>query len=140
MIYDGTVAGFLWRLVRRTEQVWGDWEPEYLWQSGWSHGRISLLSYSHPLIETGGLNNVVMYSVQVGNVYVQFREEEQAANALKNLTGRFYAGKFLFLRAISDIKYLNGGERRTCHVWICIIGSRGITRPNQECSIEHPSL
>lgn len=29
---------------------------------------------------------------QVGNVYVQFREEEHAANALKNLTGRFYAG------------------------------------------------
>ncbi|XP_027159473.1 splicing factor U2af small subunit B-like isoform X2 [Coffea eugenioides] len=27
----------------------------------------------------------------VGNVYVQFREEEQAANALKNLTGRYYA-------------------------------------------------
>ncbi|VFQ67207.1 unnamed protein product [Cuscuta campestris] len=29
----------------------------------------------------------------VGNVYVQFREEEQAANALKNLSGRFYAGR-----------------------------------------------
>ncbi|KAM3398056.1 splicing factor U2af small subunit B [Capsicum galapagoense] len=29
----------------------------------------------------------------VGNVYVEFREEEQAANALKNLTGRFYAGR-----------------------------------------------
>lgn len=29
----------------------------------------------------------------VGNVYVQFREEEYAANALKNLTGRFYAGR-----------------------------------------------
>ncbi|XP_042515416.1 splicing factor U2af small subunit B-like isoform X2 [Macadamia integrifolia] len=27
----------------------------------------------------------------VGNVYVQFREEEHAANALKNLNGRFYA-------------------------------------------------
>ncbi|GMP50067.1 hypothetical protein CsSME_00016830 [Camellia sinensis var. sinensis] len=27
----------------------------------------------------------------VGNVYVQFREEEHAANALQNLTGRFYA-------------------------------------------------
>uniref|UniRef100_A0A0V0H015 Putative ovule protein n=1 Tax=Solanum chacoense TaxID=4108 RepID=A0A0V0H015_SOLCH len=36
----------------------------------------------------------------VGNVYVQFREEEQAANALKNLTGRFYAGKFLFFQTI----------------------------------------
>ncbi|XP_028776937.1 splicing factor U2af small subunit B [Neltuma alba] len=29
----------------------------------------------------------------VGNVYVQFREEEHAANALKHLTGRFYAGR-----------------------------------------------
>ncbi|XP_050367339.1 splicing factor U2af small subunit B-like [Argentina anserina] len=29
----------------------------------------------------------------VGNVYVQFSEEEHAANALKNLTGRFYAGR-----------------------------------------------
>ncbi|KAF5183574.1 Metacaspase-1 [Thalictrum thalictroides] len=29
----------------------------------------------------------------VGNVYVQFREEEHAANALQNLTGRFYAGR-----------------------------------------------
>ncbi|XP_026414229.1 splicing factor U2af small subunit B-like [Papaver somniferum] len=29
----------------------------------------------------------------VGNVYIQFREEEHAASALKNLTGRFYAGR-----------------------------------------------
>ncbi|XP_010278242.1 PREDICTED: splicing factor U2af small subunit B-like [Nelumbo nucifera] len=29
----------------------------------------------------------------VGNVYVQFREEEHAANALRNLTGRYYAGR-----------------------------------------------
>ncbi|XP_077230063.1 splicing factor U2af small subunit B-like [Tasmannia lanceolata] len=29
----------------------------------------------------------------VGNVYVQFREEEHAANALRNLSGRFYAGR-----------------------------------------------
>lgn len=29
----------------------------------------------------------------VGNVYVQFREEEEAANALRNLTGRYYAGR-----------------------------------------------
>ncbi|KAF3455108.1 hypothetical protein FNV43_RR05556 [Rhamnella rubrinervis] len=29
----------------------------------------------------------------VGNVYVQFREEEHAANAVQNLTGRFYAGR-----------------------------------------------
>ncbi|KDO45603.1 hypothetical protein CISIN_1g024141mg [Citrus sinensis] len=30
---------------------------------------------------------------EVGNVYVQFREEEQAARALKSLSGRFYAGR-----------------------------------------------
>ncbi|KAM0996753.1 hypothetical protein ACFX14_006816 [Malus domestica] len=29
----------------------------------------------------------------VGNVYVQFREEDHAANALRNLSGRFYAGR-----------------------------------------------
>ncbi|KAE9463399.1 hypothetical protein C3L33_04688, partial [Rhododendron williamsianum] len=29
----------------------------------------------------------------VGNVYVQFSEEEHASNALKNLTGRYYAGR-----------------------------------------------
>ncbi|KAM6593980.1 hypothetical protein CsatA_001683 [Cannabis sativa] len=29
----------------------------------------------------------------MGNVYVQFREEEHAANALRNLTERFYAGR-----------------------------------------------
>ncbi|KAL8255639.1 hypothetical protein R6Q59_030706 [Mikania micrantha] len=29
----------------------------------------------------------------VGNVYVQFREEEYAAKALQNLSGRFYAGR-----------------------------------------------
>jgi hypothetical protein len=34
--------------------------------------------------------------LQVGNVYVQFREEEDAANALRNLTGRFYSGEALF--------------------------------------------
>ena len=33
----------------------------------------------------------------MGNVYVQFREEEHASNALKNLTGRFYAGQILLL-------------------------------------------
>ncbi|XP_074304421.1 splicing factor U2af small subunit B-like [Silene latifolia] len=29
----------------------------------------------------------------VGNVYVQFREEEHAGEAVRNLTGRFYAGR-----------------------------------------------
>lgn len=31
--------------------------------------------------------------MQVGNVYVHFREEEQAANALRGLNGRYYAGQ-----------------------------------------------
>ncbi|KAG8057230.1 hypothetical protein GUJ93_ZPchr0002g24464 [Zizania palustris] len=29
----------------------------------------------------------------IGNVYVQFREEDQAAKALQSLTGRFYSGR-----------------------------------------------
>lgn len=33
---------------------------------------------------------------QVGNVYVQYREEEEAADALRNLSGRFYAGMIPF--------------------------------------------
>lgn len=36
-------------------------------------------------------------SSQVGNVYVQFQEEEQAAAALQALSGRFYAGRHLQL-------------------------------------------
>ena len=35
---------------------------------------------------------ILQFCGQVGNVYVQFREEEHAANALKNLSGRYYAG------------------------------------------------
>lgn len=30
-------------------------------------------------------------------MYVQFREEEHAANVLRNLTGRYYAGYFKIL-------------------------------------------
>lgn len=40
--------------------------------------------------------------LQVGNVYVQFREEEHASNALKNLTGRYYAGKNLLLLLLGN--------------------------------------
>ena len=36
----------------------------------------------------------------MGNVFVQFREEEHASNALKNLTGRFYAGQILLLFSV----------------------------------------
>lgn len=45
---------------------------------------------------------------QVGNVYVQFREEEHAANALKNLTGRYYAGINLFRSIHLNFKFPNG--------------------------------
>ena len=30
--------------------------------------------------------------MQIGNVYAHFREEDQAAAALRGMTGRFYAG------------------------------------------------
>ncbi|KAF4403140.1 hypothetical protein G4B88_027911 [Cannabis sativa] len=40
-----------------------------------------------------GFISTVACTVYVGNVYVQFREEEHAANALRNLTERFYAGR-----------------------------------------------
>lgn len=50
----------------------------------------------------------------VGNVYVQFREEEHAANALRNLNGRFYAGYYVitiafFVVIFSFINQLLGG-------------------------------
>lgn len=38
---------------------------------------------------------IYVHNLQVGNVYAQFREEEHAAAALQNLSGRFYAGKFI---------------------------------------------
>lgn len=38
------------------------------------------------------VTSLVYGFLQVGNVYVQFREAEHAAEALQNLTGRFYAG------------------------------------------------
>lgn len=43
---------------------------------------------------------------QVGNVYAQFREEEHAANAVQNLTGRFYAGK---------AEFVSSGQLISCH-------------------------
>ncbi|KAI3965933.1 hypothetical protein MKX01_010890 [Papaver californicum] len=46
----------------------------------------------------------------VGNVYVQFRKEEHAANALKNLTGRFYAGRPI----IVDFSPLTDFREATC--------------------------
>ncbi|KAE8691043.1 Splicing factor U2af small subunit A [Hibiscus syriacus] len=46
----------------------------------------------------------------VGNVYVQFREEEHAANALKNLTGRFCAGRLI----IVDFSPVTDFREATC--------------------------
>ncbi|XP_022752612.1 LOW QUALITY PROTEIN: splicing factor U2af small subunit A-like [Durio zibethinus] len=46
----------------------------------------------------------------VGNVYVQFREEERAANVLKNLSGSFYAGHPI----IVDFSPLTDFREATC--------------------------
>ncbi|KAK3005801.1 hypothetical protein RJ639_016267 [Escallonia herrerae] len=55
----------------------------------------------------------------VGNVYVQFREEEHAASALKNLTGRFYAGQPIFVdfSPVTDFREAMCGvyEENTCN-------------------------
>ncbi|XP_021774167.1 splicing factor U2af small subunit B-like isoform X1 [Chenopodium quinoa] len=46
----------------------------------------------------------------VGNVYVQYREEEEAANAHRNLTGRFYAGRLI----IVDFSPVTDFREATC--------------------------
>ncbi|XP_002527446.2 splicing factor U2af small subunit B [Ricinus communis] len=46
----------------------------------------------------------------VGNVYVQFREEEDAENALRNLSGRFYAGRPI----IADFSPVTDFREATC--------------------------
>ncbi|CAM6083086.1 unnamed protein product [Calypogeia fissa] len=46
----------------------------------------------------------------VGNVYVQFQEEEQAAAALQALTGRFYAGRPI----IADFSPVTDFREATC--------------------------
>ncbi|KAM3398974.1 splicing factor U2af small subunit B [Capsicum galapagoense] len=57
----------------------------------------------------------------VGNVYVQFREEEQAANALKNLTGRFYAGRPI----IVDFSPVTDFREATCRQYEENVCNRG---------------
>lgn len=57
----------------------------------------------------------------VGNVYVQFREEEHAANALKNLTGRFYAGRPI----IVDFSPVTDFREATCRQYDENTCSRG---------------
>ncbi|KAK4369511.1 hypothetical protein RND71_013303 [Anisodus tanguticus] len=57
----------------------------------------------------------------VGYVYVQFSEEEQAANALKNLTGRFYAGRPI----IVDFSPVTDFREATCRQYEENICNRG---------------
>ncbi|KAF6174223.1 hypothetical protein GIB67_033755 [Kingdonia uniflora] len=46
----------------------------------------------------------------VGNVYVQFKEEEQAASALRSLQGRFYSGKPI----LADFSPVTDFREATC--------------------------
>ncbi|XP_022977786.1 splicing factor U2af small subunit B-like [Cucurbita maxima] len=57
----------------------------------------------------------------VGNVYVQFREEEQAANALQNLNGRFYAGRPI----IVDFSPVTDFREATCRQYEENVCNRG---------------
>ncbi|KAF4384807.1 hypothetical protein G4B88_000203 [Cannabis sativa] len=57
----------------------------------------------------------------VGNVYVQFREEEHAAAALQSLTGRFYAGRPI----IVDFSPVTDFREATCRQYEENVCSRG---------------
>ncbi|CAO2839405.1 unnamed protein product [Amaranthus hypochondriacus] len=57
----------------------------------------------------------------VGNVYVQFREEEHAAEAFKNLTGRFYAGRPI----IVDFSPVTDFSEATCRQYEENVCNRG---------------
>ncbi|KAL3354412.1 hypothetical protein AABB24_018855 [Solanum stoloniferum] len=57
----------------------------------------------------------------VGNVYVQFTEEEHASNALKNLTGRFYAGRPI----IVDFSPVTDFREATCRQYEENVCNRG---------------
>ncbi|XP_076896851.1 splicing factor U2af small subunit B-like [Bidens hawaiensis] len=57
----------------------------------------------------------------VGNVYVQFREEEHAAAALQNLTGRFYAGRPI----IVDFSPVTDFREATCRQYEENVCNRG---------------
>ncbi|KAG9151262.1 hypothetical protein Leryth_002814 [Lithospermum erythrorhizon] len=57
----------------------------------------------------------------VGNVYVQFSEEEHASNAFKNLTGRFYAGRPI----IVDFSPVKDFREATCRQYEENICNRG---------------
>ncbi|GMH09901.1 hypothetical protein Nepgr_011742 [Nepenthes gracilis] len=57
----------------------------------------------------------------VGNVYVQYREEEHAANALRNLSGRFYAGRPI----IVDFSPVTDFREATCRQYEENVCNRG---------------
>nr|GMD86900.1 splicing factor U2af small subunit B-like [Ipomoea batatas] len=57
----------------------------------------------------------------VGNVYVQFREEEHAATALQNLSGRFYAGRPI----IVDFSPVTDFREATCRQYEENVCNRG---------------
>ncbi|CAK9138386.1 unnamed protein product [Ilex paraguariensis] len=57
----------------------------------------------------------------VGNVYAQFREEEHAATALQNLTGRFYAGRPIII----DFSPVTDFREATCRQYEENVCNRG---------------
>jgi RNA recognition motif-containing protein len=57
----------------------------------------------------------------VGNVYVLFKEEEQAATALRALTGRFYAGRPIFV----DFSPVTDFREATCRQYEENVCNRG---------------
>ncbi|GAB4833483.1 hypothetical protein Ancab_031726 [Ancistrocladus abbreviatus] len=57
----------------------------------------------------------------VGNVYVQYREEEHAANALQNLSGRYYAGRPI----IVDFSPVTDFREATCRQYEENVCNRG---------------
>ncbi|KNA10885.1 hypothetical protein SOVF_140170 [Spinacia oleracea] len=57
----------------------------------------------------------------VGNVYVQFREEEHAAEAVRNLSGRFYAGRPI----IVDFSPVTDFREATCRQYEENVCNRG---------------
>ncbi|KAJ0793963.1 putative transcription factor C3H family [Helianthus annuus] len=57
----------------------------------------------------------------VGNVYAQFREEEHAAAALQNLSGRFYAGRPI----IVDFSPVTDFREATCRQYEENVCNRG---------------
>lgn len=51
------------------------------------------------------LSDTLQPHLQVGNVYVKFRDEDDAANILVNLKGRYYDGGLIFRCFISCLMH-----------------------------------